>query len=612
MTDFEKAKALFLEGSKSLKSGDLDNAEIKLLDCLRLFPNRESTKHNLAILYTAKADKAADLCEFERALSLYSRAIDYDESYPVVWSNKAAVHNQLCDDVEEAISCLRTALDLMPDYPDAYINLGVAYQKQSKHTNALESFDRAIQLNPELVEAWAGKGVTLNDLGLSEQAFQCFEYANILQSDLPEIWLNRGISLSNLNRHQDALQSFDYANSLNANLAEVWLNRSIALNNLNRFRESLKSLDHAIRLKPNLPEAWNNRGYTLNICKLYSESLSAYDWAIKIKNSFAEAYYNRAILHLQQYRFRDGFQDYIWRWQVKSFVSQPLVTTLPRCTPELLEGRILLWAEQGLGDEVFYAGLFQNAIDNSLKLTVSADRRLHTIFKRSFPSLNIVDRKHVKNEDLDKKFDSQAPIGDLAYLLKLDKDDIKRSRRPFLLPDGNRVLDIKRNHPFVDNRLVCGISWRSNNRFFGEAKSIKLEELRTLFEKPNLSFVNLQYGEVGAEIQDFEERFGPKCHQINNLDLYNDVEGLTALIAACDVVVTTSSVTAHLAGAIGKRGCVLVPFSKGKIWYWHLNDECSFWYPSLKVFYQDHPSDWSNAILQASEWLAGISPTLKN
>ena len=285
------------------------------------------------------------------------------------------------------------------------------------------------------------------------------------------------------------------------------------------------------------------------------------------------------------------------------------MTTLPRCTPELLEGRIFLWAEQGLGDEVFYAGLFQNAIDNSLKLTVSADRRLHTIFRRSFPSLNIVDRKHVKNEDLDKKFDSQAPIGDLAYLLKLDKDDIKRSRRPFLLPDGNRVLEIKRNqHPFVDNQVVCGVSWRSNNRFFGEAKSIKLEELRTLFEKPNLSFVNLQYGEVSAEIQDFEERFGPKCHQINNLDLYNDVEGLTALIAACDVVVTTSSVTAHLAGAIGKRGCVLIPFSKGKIWYWHLNDEFSFWYPSLKVFYQDHPS--ARHILAAA--LEAAADQLKN
>jgi tetratricopeptide (TPR) repeat protein len=393
---------------------------------------------------------------------------------------------------------------------------------------------------------------------------------------------------------------------------KAWNNRGVVLNEIKRYDEALASLERSIECKPDSAEAWGSKGVTLQELKRHDEALASYEQSIRCKPDYADARYNKALLQLAQHNFRVGFENYIWRWQVKSFVSQPLVTTLPRCTPELLEGRILLWAEQGLGDEVFYAGLFQNAIDNSLKLTVSADRRLHTIFKRSFPSLNIVDRKHVKNEDLDKKFDSQAPIGDLAYLLKLDKDDIKRSRRPFLLPDGNRVLDIKRNHPFVDNRLVCGISWRSNNRFFGEAKSIKLEELRTLFEKPNLSFVNLQYGEVGAEIQDFEERFGPKCHQINNLDLYNDVEGLTALIAACDVVVTTSSVTAHLAGAIGKRGCVLVPFSKGKIWYWHLNDECSFWYPSLKVFYQDHPSDWSNAILQASEWLAGISPTLKN
>ena len=139
--------------------------------------------------------------------------------------------------------------------------------------------------------------------------------------------------------------------------------------------------------------------------------------------------------------------------------------------------------------------------------------------------------------------------------------------------------------------------------FFGSEKSIGLPQLEPILKNPKFEFINLQYGQVHTEIQKAKDRFGVTVHQTKALDIYNDIDGLLALINACDIVITASNVIAHLDGSIGKKGCVLVPFSKGKIWYWHLNDVSSFWYPSLRVFYQIDRYGWSTTISQMQKWL---------
>ena len=129
MADLEVARQLFLEGSRFLERGDLESAELKLLESFHLFPSRHSTRQNLAVLYTARADQLVSHRKFENAFSLYDKAIEFSESYPVSWSNKGVLLSDLGKDLEQAISCLKRAIDLMPDYADAHANLGVVYQK---------------------------------------------------------------------------------------------------------------------------------------------------------------------------------------------------------------------------------------------------------------------------------------------------------------------------------------------------------------------------------------------------------------------------------------------------------------------------------------------------
>jgi hypothetical protein len=90
---------------------------------------------------------------------------------------------------------------------------------------------------------------------------------------------------------------------------------------------------------------------------------------------------------------------------------------------------------------------------------------------------------------------------------------------------------------------------------------------------------------------------------VEGLDVFNDIEGLLALIEVCDVVVTTSNVTAHLAGAMGKKAAVMVPYGKGRLWYWHEGDSRSLWYPSLRVFYQGEDRRWDRTVQEVAQWL---------
>jgi hypothetical protein len=247
--------------------------------------------------------------------------------------------------------------------------------------------------------------------------------------------------------------------------------------------------------------------------------------------------------------------------------------------------------------------MLAQAVNLFQKITLSADRRLHTIFQRSFPSVEIIDRATTTTVLPDLGQNIHTPIGNLGYIMGLSESDIIDTRKPFLLPDLKRVKKLGINRSVSRKKLICGLSWKSANREFGREKSIKLSELGPVLTLPELSFVNLQYGDVTREIQNANKLWSIDIHQEQGLDLYNDIEGLLALIYACDIGVTTSCLTAHLTGAIGKKGCVFVPFQKGKLWYWHINEKFSTWYPCLRMFYQDNPNDWEGPTKLAAEWL---------
>ena len=108
--------------------------------------------------------------------------------------------------------------------------------------------------------------------------------------------------------------------------------------------------------------------------------------------------------------------------------------------------------------------------------------------------------------------------------------------------------------------------------------------------------VDLQYGDTSKERQSFYKKYGINLIKIKEIDNYDDIEGLAALIDACDFVVTVSNTTAHIAGAIGKKTYLMLPKGKGKLWYWSKENDQSLWYKSIKIMEQKEIGQWNEVI----------------
>lgn len=134
-------------------------------------------------------------------------------------------------------------------------------------------------------------------------------------------------------------------------------------------------------------------------------------------------------------------------------------------------------------------------------------------------------------------------------------------------------------------------------------ESVTLGELRSVLSVKGINFVNVQYGDVQHEIIAIDSEIEKPIQVVEDVDLFNDIDGVLSILNACSVVVTTSNTTAHLAGAIGKETLLLLPCGNSRFWYWHDFDGVSLWYPSVRVFKQEQRGDWSESIEAIKSYL---------
>jgi len=135
--------------------------------------------------------------------------------------------------------------------------------------------------------------------------------------------------------------------------------------------------------------------------------------------------------------------------------------------------------------------------------------------------------------------------------------------------------------------------WFSQNKTTGYSNNIELTDLiKAIGTNDSLGYINLQYGDHEKEISVAEENNNIKIHRYNDLDKFNDIDGLFSLVDSCDVVVTISNVTAHIAGSLGKKSYLLLAKGRGFFWYWmkRKNSNNSLWYPSVEIIQSDDVS----------------------
>lgn len=360
-------------------------------------------------------------------------------------------------------------------------------------------------------------------------------------------------------------------------------NEAVHLFDKDKFDEGIESLNPVINLYDLVHLSFTQRGRAHWEMHRWDKALHDFEMSIRMKPDSADASWTIGLLSLQLGDFKRGWEGYEARWRSDAFKSPKLKTKLPRWEPDKGYQSVLVWCEQGVGDQIIYSSLLPALQKITPNVTVVIDGRLVKLFKRGMPSINFISHEtRVKNSN----HDCHLPIGSLGAAFIHSFEDVAKHRvTNYLKTDPENSQSIRNYLKLNDDDFVIGLSWASTAPRVGPHKSISLMELEPLFNLPRVKVVSLQYGSPKEQIEEFEQKTGKKVLQ-SFVNTFFDLDGVASMIDVCDVVVSCSNANVHLAGGLGKETLV---FDANKLWYWNCKDgDRSTWYPSVRLFPRKH------------------------
>jgi len=457
--------------------------------------------------------------------------------------------------IEEAKKRYEHILDVYPKNFDALHLLGTIHLQKNNYDEALVLITKAIKLNSK-----------------SEIFYN-----------------NRGLVLFELRKFNDAALNYSKALKINSRFVEAYNNYAIVLQSLNQSDKALSVLNKAILINDKNASLFTRKGIIQRELGLFEESLENLNKAIRIDKTYVDAYFAKSLTLIAAGRLSEGWKLHEYRWKSPSYKSKRIITNKPQWEKKEKKKKILLWSEQGIGDEIMCSSLINELLKHCSKLIVASDKRLIPLYKRSFSEkITFIDTLLLEKEQID--YDFHLPIFSLPLHFKNDPNDQSIGKK-YLFADIKRTQSIRKKIDNPNNKKIIGISWKSVSWI--SSRSFSLNDFLEYFNTDKYIFVNLQYGNVSLELENAYKKLGIRVQDIDSVDNFNDLDGLASLIEACDKIVSIDNITIHLAGALGKDTHVLLPYNSD--YRWILYRKKSIWYDSLNLYWQSKDTKWENA-----------------
>lgn len=287
----------------------------------------------------------------------------------------------------------------------------------------------------------------------------------------------------------------------------------------------------------------------------------------------------------------------------KSRVTRDGVAPFPQpyWRGEDLAGKtILLWRDEGPGDEVMYASVFPDVIARAAKVVIEVDPRLVPLFQRSFPTSDVVPRQSpVHPRTLAADIDLQAGYGTPCRYFRAAIADFPE-RRSFLRPDPERVAHWRGVMQALRPGCIhVGLAWYTRSN---AASALQLEAWYGLAKIAHINIVNFQYGDIEAETAAFESATGNAICTLPGLNLFHDLDDVAAALAALDALVSIDTVVAHLAG-----GCGQTVLWMGVEWlHNYLGESAVPWYPSAQAMFWREGESAAHVVARAVSAVAAL------
>ena len=514
--------------------------------------------------------------------------------------------------------CLYNAiLKVEPKHPDANHNMGVLAVSDGKVKLALKFFKTALEADPSNAQFWyshvvaliklkrfidakilldqaKSKGIKGADFDRLEQRLNEGNKEPAIKPNHAEAYYNMGISLKEQRKLDEAIVAYNKAISIKPDYADAYYNMGNALREQCKLDEAIVAYNKAISIKPDYANAYNNMGIALKDQSKPEEAIEAYNKAILIQPDYADAHHNLSFALLATKDFGQGFIQSEWRWKVNEQDGSFLQSAKPIWNGEK-NHRVLVWGEQGIGDELMFSSIISELYATSLKILVKCDKRLIPLFKRSFPADIIYFSKDLPVPE--DEYDFHIPMGSLPMTFRKSLDSFKKSASGFLKHDMSKTESIKAQLMHEYGKKIVGISWKTTSPIADSFnRNINLAELANALDSSNTQLLSLQYGDVSDEIEAVKRDFGIEIIQFSGVDNKNDIDGLAALMAACDTVITIDNSTAHLSGALGLTTKLMLPYKAD--WRWGLSGNSSYWYDAVELYRQSEFNDWYSVLAQ--------------
>jgi tetratricopeptide (TPR) repeat protein len=580
------AQAWYLLGSVCLVRGELATAAASLEQALRLRPAFAEALHYRGIVFAQQGRLPEAAARFHEALRLAPGDLEIQTNLGLALSRQGQY--------VEAVALLQAVLRSQPGHARAQGQLrearalqaateGMTCLDQGNLAEAEAHFRRALQIWPEFPEGHNNLGHTLSRQRRLEEAVACYREALRLRPDFGGAYNNLGLALREQKRTCEAEASFRAAVQFRPQLAEAHNNLGLTLLDQNRLDEAIASLRRAIEVQPGFAEAHNNLGNALLHLGRLEDALASYANAVRARPDYAEAHWNATIVRLQRGEFQRGLAEFERRCQMPGSPCHRF--TQPRWDGSPLTGRtILLYAEQGLGDTILFVRYARLVKERGATVIVACQRPLLPLLA-CCPGIDQL----VAQDDPLPPHDVCAPLLSLPHLFRTTVETIP-APVPYLSADPELVEQWRRKLAALPG-LKIGINWQGNPQYqHDRRRSFPLLEFAPLAAVPGVQLVSLQHGSASAQLDAVREQW-PVADLGGRLDEEaGPFMDRAAVMKNLDLVITSDTSIPHLAGALGAP--VWLALGKVSYWCYLLEREDCPWYPSMRLFRQEHCGEW--------------------
>jgi len=614
-------------------AGRMEDAERAYRHAICLDGMNALARMGLGELQTATGCAAEALIEFELALrrqpALVGAHLGLGNALAMMGRN------------EEALERYQQALALRPRLPEAEFAIAFGLARQGRVKEAEIRYRRALVERPDFAAAWMNLGSLLREQGLEIGAEAALRRAAELRPDLVAGWVNLAIFERERGRPAAAETYLRRAFALNPaqvetlvawcqfraaenDLAGAWgwlrwaLKRDphhaeaanmegILLHREERFAEAVTAFERAEALG-NKPAA-SNKGNSLLDLGQMDEALRAHEIAVERDPEHPGAIYNLALTELRLGDWEHGWPNYEARWRFKEVHRRPRSFKQPRWDGEPLDGRrVLLHAEQGLGDTIQFCRYATLVAARGgvpvLQVQPPAERLMR--------SLGVVRAELAETALLGAEppeFDLECPLLSLPAVFVTTPETAPwpgaylGAEPELVFQKRLRFLNI-RPGPMQhsgERSLRVGLAWAGNPRYKADRqRSMALTTLLPLLRIPGITWISLQKGPGAEQLAALPGDVFVSDGSSGDRDLAETA----ALVASLDLVITTDTCIAHLAGAMEKPLWILLPHLAD--WRWMEQVETTPWYPTAWLARQSEPGDWRGVVKRVMEELDGF------